>query len=93
MPKTDFHDHVILDLLAGIPGIRSRAMFGGWGLYKNDKIFGIIADDEVYFKVDEFNRKDYEEKGSGPFTYKAKGRKKVTLSYWRVPEEIWRTGS
>lgn len=88
MPKTDFHDYVVMDLMNGIRGIRSRAMFGGWGLYKNDKIFGIIAEDEVYFKVGDANCKDYEERGSEPFTYKAKGRKRVSLSYWRVPADI-----
>ncbi len=88
MPKTNFHDYVVKDLMAGIPGIHSRAMFGGFGLYKNGQIFGIIVDDEVYFKVGDANRKDYERKGSEPFTYKAKGNKRVTMSYWHLPAEI-----
>ena len=88
MPKTDFHDYVVMDLMDQIDGIKSRAMFGGWGLYKNDVIFGIISDDEVYFKVNESNRKDYEEKASEPFSYKAKGNKRISLSYWRVPAEV-----
>ena len=40
-----FHDYVLNDLLAYIAGIRSRPMFGGWGLYKNGIIFAIIVEE------------------------------------------------
>ena len=88
MPKSDFHDYVIQDLMSHIPGIKSRVMFGGWGIYKDGVIFGIIADDELYFKVDETNRKKYEAAGSKPFTYDTKKRKKIVMSYWEVPPDI-----
>ena len=62
-------------------------MFGGYGIYKDDVIVAIIADDELYFKVDSSNKSQYEKLNSEPFTYQAKN-KKATMSYWKLPLEI-----
>ena len=89
MKKIDsFHEFVIGDLLADIPDIMSRAMFGGFGLYKNGIIFAIIADGALYFKVNETNKSEYEKYGSKPFTYKMPTGKLYEMSYWLLPEEI-----
>src|SRR3989338_4322241 len=81
------NEYVVDDLLAGIPGIASRAMFGGYGIYKNGKIFAIIADGELYFKVGDSNRADYQKHGSKPFVYDAQG-KQMEMSYWQLPQKI-----
>ena len=79
---------MVNDLLSGFEGVRARAMFGGHGIYKDDTMFAIIVDDELYYKVGDSNRRDFEKLGSEPFTYKAKNRKKpVTMSYWKLPVE------
>ena len=83
-----FHDYVVHDLLKPVRGISSRAMFGGWGIYQNGLIFGIIVDGELYFKVDDTNRAEYEHLGSHPFVYAGKNDRPTTMSYWLVPEEI-----
>lgn len=90
MPKRDsgFHEYVMRDLFGGMPGIMSRPMFSGWGIYKNGIIFAIIADGELYFKVDEENQEYFERFGSTPFTYPMKNGKMSTLSYWVLPEEV-----
>ena len=87
MKKSSFVDYVTCDLLGGISGVRSKAMFGGYGIYKGNTIFGIIVEDELYFKVGDLNRKDYEKAGSEPFVYTAKGNKRIAMSYWKVPAE------
>ena len=87
MPRSDFADYVVQDLLSDMPGVRSRAMFGGHGIYQEDRMFAIIVDDQLYFKVGDKNRKDYERLGSKPFTYKARNRT-VKMSYWEVPADI-----
>ena len=61
-------------------------MFGGVGLYSGDCFFGILAADELFFKVDHSNRAAYEAARSEPFRPVA-GRP-VTMSYWRVPIEV-----
>jgi DNA transformation protein len=76
----------VLDQLAGLPGVRDRAMFGGVGLYADEVFFGILASDVVYFKVDDSNRRDYESAGSGPF--KPYADRAMTMPYYAVPVEI-----
>ena len=86
--KSGFVDYVVHDLLAEVEGVRAKAMFGGYGVYKGDIFFAIIVDDELYYKTDASTRKDYERCGSEPFTYSRKGKKAVTMSYWKLPAEI-----
>jgi DNA transformation protein len=83
-----FHDYIVHDLLGNIRGITSRAMFGGWAVYQNGLIFGIIVEGELYFKVDDGNRREFEAMESHPFVYEKKDGKQITMSYWLVPEEI-----
>ena len=77
----------IIELLSPFGSITSKFMFGGCAIYKDGIIIGIIVDNELFFKVDDSNKRHYELYGSAPFMYKAKGRH-VALSYWKVPEEI-----
>lgn len=84
--KSEFLDYV-LDCLSGLEGISSRAMFGGYGIYCEGLVFAIVVDDVLYFKVADNNRKDYEEVGSKPFTYEAKGAT-ATMSYYELPESV-----
>ena len=86
--KAQFLEYVLSEVLADIDGISSRAMFGGYGIYKDGVIFAIIADEQLYFKVDETNRKDYEQYGSGPFVYSQGKTKSTTMSYWELPADI-----
>jgi DNA transformation protein len=81
----EFRDFV-LDQLARLPQLRSKAMFGGVGLYSGDCFFGIVAADELFFKVDLSNRAAYEAAGSEPF--RPVVARPVTMSYWRVPIEV-----
>ena len=84
--NSEFSDYV-LELLAPT-GVRPRRMFGGVGLFYDDVMFALIADDRLYFKVDDRNLEDYEGGGSGPFIYEtAKGSKEVR-SYFKVPAEL-----
>jgi DNA transformation protein len=57
----------LLELLAPLHAT-SRAMFGGFGIYRNGLMFALVADDQLYAKVDASNKADYEEAGSQPFT-------------------------
>ncbi len=81
----EFRDFV-LGQLAPLPQLWSKAMFGGIGLYSGECFFGIVAADELFFKVDLSNRAAYEAAGSEPFRPVA--ARPVSLSYWRVPIEV-----
>lgn len=84
--RSELLDYVI-DAMTPLGHARGRAMFGGWGIYLDGLIAGIIAWDTLYLKVDERNRADYEAAGSQPFRYEGKG-KPIAMSYWEVPAEI-----
>jgi DNA transformation protein len=82
-----FFPDYVLEQLSAFGGVAVRRMFGGAGLFKAGLMFGIISEGELYFKVDDSNRADFEAKKSQPFVYEARGRQ-VALSYWFVPEEV-----
>ncbi len=63
-------------------------MFGGFGVYLDGLMFGLIAYDTLYFKVDDGNRQEYIDAGEPPFTYQGKSRP-VEMSYYRVPERLF----
>ncbi|MBL8642545.1 MAG: TfoX/Sxy family protein [Rhodospirillaceae bacterium] len=86
MPDATFKDYV-LDQLRDFGGVGARAMFGGFGVYKAGVMFGLIAMDELYFKVDDSNRPDYEARKCQPFVYESK-TKSISMSYWRVPDDV-----
>ncbi|EPG75162.1 TfoX N-terminal domain protein [Leptospira fainei serovar Hurstbridge str. BUT 6] len=68
--------------------ITVKAMFGGYGVYSGNRIFGMIVNDLLYFKVGPGNQAEYEAASMSPFTYDGKNGKPVRMSYWQVPEEI-----
>lgn len=76
-----------LELLAPSGHVTARAMFGGHGLYRDRAIFGLIADDRLYFKTDDTTRHLYEQYHAEPFTYSKQG-KKYQMSYYEVPVEV-----
>lgn len=76
----------IFDLLSAWGGVSSRRMFGGAGLYRNGKMFGLVADDVVYLKVDDSNREQFVAEGSKPF--QPFPQKPATMSYYDVPPDV-----
>jgi DNA transformation protein len=61
-------------------------MFGGFGIYAGDRFFGLIADDTLYFKVDDSNRPDFEARGMKPFQPYGEGTQ--AMRYYQVPDEL-----
>jgi DNA transformation protein len=83
----EFVEHV-LEMLEGAGDIRARRMFGGYGVYRGDLMFGLIADDVLYLKTDEESVGLFRERGQSPFVYVKKGEATKT-SYWSAPEEMF----
>lgn len=76
----------VLDLFNEWGNVSIRKMFGGAGLYRDGRIFGLIADDIVYLKVDDSNREMFIQAGSSPF--KPYPDKDTVMSYYEVPPDI-----
>ena len=68
--------------------IRSRKMFGGHGIYHNDLMFALVADDVLFLKGDDDTIPKYEENGMEPFQFEMKG-KVGTMKYYSAPEDIY----
>jgi len=79
--KNEFVQHVIESLAAWAP-VTARSMFGGFGLYREDRMFALVAYDTLYFKVDETSRPEFESAGLSPFTY---GENRVVMAYYHPP--------
>ena len=59
-----------------------RHMFGGIGIFYENKMFAIISEDKLYFKVDETNKYDFENVNMGPFW---PPEKSYSMRYYEVP--------
>ncbi len=68
--------------------ITSRKMFGGHGIYHDGLMFGLVADDELYLKVDKNSVTFFEERSLEAFEY-IKNNKAMKMSYHKAPEEIY----
>ena len=79
----------VAELLAPLGPVGIRSMFGGAGVYYGGVMFGLIADETLYFKVDDDNRGDFEHAGKGPFTYEGKNGRRMVMAYYEVPEELF----
>lgn len=80
----------LLERLEPLGGVTVRQMFGGSGLFREGAMFGLIADDVLYLKVDDTTQPDFAEAGSLPFSYQKKSADKpaVMKSYWEVPPNV-----
>jgi len=86
MPVSDEFLAYVLDQLSGWGGVTARRMFGGAGLYRDGRMFGLLADDTAYLKVDDSNRAEYLTAGSSPF--RPYPDKPETMSYYEVPPDV-----
>lgn len=81
-----FRTYVLEQLKRVRPDLRDRSMFGGVGIYAGDFFFALIADDTLYFKVDDSNRAAFEKRGMGPF--RPYGPSGEVMQYYEVPADL-----
>lgn len=78
----------IEDIFSALGNVSSRKMFGGYGIFHEGVMFGLVADDVLYLKADEQSAHLFEQKGLIQFGY-TKGAKEVKMSYFQAPEEVF----
>lgn len=76
----------VLELLEPLGGCTARAMFGGYGIYRDGRIFGLVLDDRLFLKTDEECRPLFISAGCVPFEYPGKERS-MQAGYWSPPED------
>ncbi len=83
--KNEFVAHVV-DLLGAFGPVSPRRMFGGYGIFRDGLMFGLIVRDTLFLKADARNRADFEAAGMAPFAYQRGGQDR-SLSYYEAPPE------
>jgi DNA transformation protein len=76
-----FVEHVMESLGAWAP-VTARSMFGGYGIYRDDLIFAIVAYDTLFLKVDDLTRPEFKAAGLKPFVY---SENRVSVGYFQPP--------
>src|SRR6266852_3910526 len=75
----------VLEQLTRVTPATSKSMFGGVGIYAQGLFFALIAEDRLYFKVDEATRPDFEHFGMEPFRPFGDDS---AMGYYEVPADL-----
>lgn len=88
MAAQDPYIAYLLELLSPLGNASARRMFGGWGVYLDGIMMGLVADDVFYLKTDVVSRSAFEDAGSTPFVFDSKKKAKtIVTGYWSAPEQ------
>lgn len=75
----------VLEQLAGMDRVAARPMFGGIGLYRGARLFGVVHRGAVYLRADDGMRRDLARRGTGAFRLY---RGRVITNYWQLPADL-----
>lgn len=93
MPVSPEYKEFLEELFEPIGPIKTKSMFGVDGVFvrlpDGDMMFGLVANETLYLKVDETSRPDFEEEGKRPFVYESKNGKQDVESYYELPEALY----
>jgi DNA transformation protein len=76
----------LIEQMSGFGNVSARRMFGAAGLYRDGVMFALVADDVLYFRVDEATRGDFVAEGLDSFSYRSKSGRTAVMAYMRAPE-------
>ncbi|MEG9861042.1 MAG: TfoX/Sxy family protein [Parvularculales bacterium] len=83
------YKEMVCELLEGLGAVRIKNMFGGGGVYCEEVMFALIADETLYFKVNETTIPSYEAEGCSPFVFEMANGRSATMSYWSLPDYLY----
>ena len=89
MVASDSFAEFLHEQLAPIGHITMRRMFGKTGVFCDGLMLGMVADNMLYFRVDDGNRDAFKEaEVAPPLNYRKRGST-IDLSFWRAPERLF----
>jgi DNA transformation protein len=89
MAVSEGYRQFVLDQLTPLGRVTTARLFGGVGLYVDEVIFGLIFNDQLYFKTDDASRTEYQRLGMQGFRTHSKQRApKLRMSYYTVPVDV-----
>ncbi|MEP6756945.1 MAG: TfoX/Sxy family protein [Chthonomonadales bacterium] len=86
MPLSNEYIDFIVDRLNLIAPVEAKKMFGGACIYRDGMVVGILDNDRLLFKVDDTNRKAYEDAGMEIF--RPNPNAPGTMPYCEVPKSV-----
>ena len=86
--STEFADF-LRDQLAPLGHVTLRRMFGKTGVFCEGVMFGMVAENILYFRVDSQNREAFKEAGSFPSLNYVKNGSMIDLAFWRAPDRLF----
>lgn len=87
MPARNTYLEFLLEQLAPLGEISSRAMFGGHCLYCDGVVFALVANNALFLKADDVNRGGFEARGLRAF--RPFEDQDAVMSYYEAPPEIF----
>src|SRR5436189_2818057 len=85
MAVSESYRDFVLEQLGRVTPVTAKSMFGGVGIYAHGVFFALIAEDRLYFKVDDSTRLDFEQRGMEPFRPFGDH---TAMGYYEVPADI-----
>ena len=85
MAVSESYRDFVLEQLGRVMPVTGKSMFGGVGLYADGLFFALIAEDRLYFKVDDTTRSDFERLGMEPFRPFGEDS---AMGYYEVPVDV-----
>lgn len=89
MSASDSFVEFLFELLSPLGRITARRMFGKSGLFCDGVMFGMLAEDTLYLRVDEKNRETFREAEAFPPLNYTKGGTTIDLAFWQVPDRLF----
>jgi DNA transformation protein len=85
MAVSQSYREFVLEQLGRVTLVNGKSMFGGVGIYAQGLFFALIAEDRLYFKVDDTTRPDFERRGMEPFRPFGEDS---AMGYYEVPADV-----
>lgn len=85
MAVSQSYREFVLEQLGRVTPVTGKSMFGGVGIYARGLFFALIAEDRLYFKVDDATRPDFEGRGMEPFRPFGEDS---AMGYYEVPADV-----
>ena len=85
MAVSESYRDFVLEQLGRVTPVTGKSMFGGVGIYTQGLFFALIAEDRLYFKVDDATRPDFDRRGMEPFRPFGEDS---AMGYYEVPADV-----
>jgi len=78
------------ELFSAFGRVDVRRMFGGMGIFADDRMIALVSRGVIYLKSDQDTAPAFDGEGLEPFSYDTRdGRRRVMTQYRRMPDRLY----